>query len=87
MTNEEKRQAVVASAKESIVKKGLGHKQAWLILALAKVINRFLDSHPDIKLEMTCVVLDILTEQMCIGVYDDADADGRIERVSQVTIQ
>lgn len=56
-------------------------------MALAKEINKFFDKHPDVKLELTCVVLDTLTEQMCVAVYDDADADGRIERVKQVIVQ
>ena len=87
MTNEEKRAAVLVSAAQEIEKKKQGKKQAYLVMALAKEINKFFDKHPDVKLEMTCVVLDTLTEQMCLAVYDDAEADGRIERIGQVTIQ
>lgn len=84
MTNEEKRVAVLASAIEQIEKKKEGKKQVYLTMALAKEINKFFDKHPDVKIEMTCVVLDTLTEQMCIAAYDDAEADGRVERVSRI---
>lgn len=87
MTNEEKRAAVLASAVAEIEKKKQGRKQVYLVMALAKEINKFFDKHPDVKIEMTCVVLDTLTEQMCIAAYDDAEADGRIERVAPVIIQ
>lgn len=87
MTNEEKRTAVLVSAVAEIEKKKQGKKQAYLVMALAKEINKFFDKHPDVKIEMTCVVLDTLTEQMCLAVYDDAEADGRVERVSPVIIQ
>jgi hypothetical protein len=87
MTNEEKRTAVLASAVKEVERKKQGAKQAYLVMALAKEINKFFDKHPDVKLEMTCVVLDTLTEQMCLAVYDDAEADGRIERIGSVTIQ
>ena len=85
MTNEEKRTAVLRSAVEEIEKKELGGRQAILTIELAKVINKFFDKHPDVKLELTCVILDTLTEQMCLAVYDDAEADGRVKRVSLVT--
>lgn len=87
MTNEEKKTAVLKSAVEEIEKRELGGRQAMLTLKLAAVINKFFDRHPDVKLELTCVILDTLTEQMCVAVYDDAEMDGRVERVSQVTIQ
>jgi hypothetical protein len=87
VTNQEKRDAVLASAAKVVEEKNQGVKQAYLIMALAKEINKFFDKHPDVKLEMTCLVLDTLTEQMCVAVFDDAEADSRVERVGRVTIQ
>ena len=86
MTNEEKRAAVLKSAAEVVEKKKLGGRQAHLTLKLAAVVNKFLEKN-NVKLEMTCLILDTLTEQMCVAVFDDAEADGRIERVAQVTLQ
>jgi hypothetical protein len=87
MTNEEKRAAVLSSAVKEIERRKQGGKQAFLVMALAKEINKFFDKHPDVKLEMTCVVLDTLTEQMCLAVYADAEADDRVVREKMVTIQ